>query len=67
MSRNSILVVAAILAVVAGLLVSYYPPAQNAGPIWQVVSMFIGYGIRDLFKDDAPAAPAAGSTDAPKV
>ena len=58
MSRNTILVIASILAVTAGLLVSYFPPAQNATAIWSAVSLFIGYGIRDLFKDDAPASPA---------
>lgn len=61
MSRNALLLVASILAIAAGLLVSYFPPTQNAVAIWSLVNLCVGYGIRDLFiKDDAPpAAPSA--------
>lgn len=57
MSRNNLLFIACLLAVAVGLLVSYFPPAQNAVSIWSLVSMAVGYGIRDLFVVDQPAAP----------
>ena len=56
MSRNLLLVVVALLAVVVGVLVSYFPPPQNAVAIWSMVNLVVGYGIRDLFVADAPAA-----------
>ena len=62
MQRNTLLLIASILAIVAGLLVSYFPPTQNAVAIWSLVNLCVGYGIRDLFVIDAPAAaptPAA--------
>jgi hypothetical protein len=37
-----------VLAVVVGLLVSYYPPAQNAVAIWLLISNFLSFVIRDL-------------------
>ena len=60
MSRNTLLLVASVLAILAGGLVSYFPPAQNGVAIWSLVSMAVGYGIRDLFgvQPDAPAASA---------
>jgi hypothetical protein len=39
----------AILAIIAGALVSYFPPTDNAVAIWSLVSGFLGYGVRDLF------------------
>jgi hypothetical protein len=65
MSRNNLLLIAALVAVAVGLLVSYFPPIQNSVAIWSVVSTFLGYGIRDLFAE-APKAdqtpPATGPT-----
>lgn len=60
MSRNTLLFVAALLAIVVGLLVSYMPPKENAVAIWSLVSIFFGYAIKDLFMpatDTQPAAP----------
>ena len=56
MPRNTLLLLCSLVAVIVGLLVSYFPPAQNAVSIWSLVSMAVGYGIRDLFAADAPAA-----------
>ncbi len=63
MPRNTLLLLCSLIAVIVGLLVSYFPPAQNAVSIWSLVSMAVGYGIRDLFAADAPAAPAASTPD----
>jgi len=57
MSRNNLLFIACLLAIFVGLLVSYFPPAQNAVSIWSLVSMAVGYGIRDLFVVDQAAPP----------
>ena len=54
MSRNTLLFFASLLAVIAGGLVSYFPPSQNGVAIWSLVSMFVGYGIRDLFVVSEP-------------
>jgi hypothetical protein len=59
MSRNTLLFFASLLAIIAGGLVSYFPPTQNGVAIWSLVSMFVGYGIRDLFIKDEIAAPPA--------
>ena len=64
MSRNTLLLVSALIAVIVGLVVSYVPPTQNAVAIWSLVSMFMGYGIRDLFGAH-PDAPAASAPPAP--
>jgi hypothetical protein len=37
-----------VLAVVVGLIVSYFPPAQNAVAIWMLISNFLSFVIRDL-------------------
>ena len=65
MSRNSMLFVAMLAAIIVGLLVSYFPPAQNAVSIWSLVSMAAGYGIRDLFVGDAVAAPGPAPDPTP--
>ena len=57
MPRNTLLFIACLLAIAVGLLVSYFPPAQNAVSIWSLVSMAVGYGIRDLFVSDQAAPP----------
>ncbi|MBB3213407.1 hypothetical protein FHW67_002699 [Herbaspirillum sp. Sphag1AN] len=67
MSRNTLLFLGAIVAVVAGLLVSYFPPPQNAVAIWSMVSMFIGYGIRDLFGADKPPSPPPAAPVTPDL
>jgi lipopolysaccharide export LptBFGC system permease protein LptF len=61
MSRNTLLFLSAILAVIVGLSVSYLPPTKNAEAIWSIVSIFFGYAIKELFmpSTDAPATPAA--------
>ena len=67
MQRNTLLLVASVLAIIAGGLVSYFPPAQNGVAIWSLVSMAVGYGIRDLFgATDAPAVPAIETQKAPQ-
>ena len=45
MPRNTLLFIACLLAIGVGLLVSYFPPAQNAVSIWSLVSMAVGSGI----------------------
>ncbi len=52
----------AVLAIIAGAVVSYFPPPENAVAIWALVSGFLGYGVRDLF-GDKPASP----TEEPKL
>ena len=65
MSRNNLLFIACLLAIFVGLLVSYFPPAQNAVSIWSLVSMAVGYGIRDLFVADQAAAPGPQTAEPP--
>ncbi len=45
------------VAIIVGGLVSYFPPPSNAVAIWAIVSMFLGYAIRDLFGNRAPPVP----------
>jgi hypothetical protein len=49
MNRPSAVQAFSLLAIIAGALVSYYPPPSNAVAIWSLISMFLGYGVRDLF------------------
>ncbi len=51
------------LAVLVGLVVSYFPPAQNAMALWSLVSMFLGYAVRDLFGESGVALPDARNID----
>ena len=37
-----------VLAIAVGLLVSYFPPTQNAVAIWMLISNFLSFMIRDL-------------------
>jgi hypothetical protein len=46
-----------LVAIVVGGLVSYFPPPSNAVAIWAIVSMFLGYAIRDLFGSKSPSLP----------
>lgn len=68
MNRPSAVQAFSLLAIIAGALVSYYPPPSNAVAIWSLISMFLGYGVRDLFgsQQDASASvqPAAQSPQA---
>ncbi len=55
LKQSYIIALFGLLAVAVGLLVSYFPPAQNGAAIWNLVAVAVGYGIRDLFvKDNAP-------------
>lgn len=47
----------AIVAILVGLGVSYFPPIKNAEEIWGLVSVFLGYGMRELFRDVVQAKP----------
>lgn len=47
-----------VLAVVVGLIVSYYPPTQNAEAIWGLVGTFLGFAMRDLFNTDKEVTPS---------
>ena len=56
MKRAAAVQVFSVLAVLVGLVVSYFPPAQNGMALWALVSMFLGYAVRDLFGED-PVSP----------
>lgn len=51
-----------ILAIIAGGLVSYFPPKENGVVIWSLISSFLTYGVRELFEHgrtfDAAPLPA---------
>lgn len=49
----------AVLAIAVGIAVSYFPPPTNAAAIWALVSGFLGYGVRDLFAEQAGNADLA--------
>jgi len=51
-----------LIAIIVGGLVSYFPPPSNAVAIWAIVSMFLGYAIRDLFGAKTPPAPPPAPT-----
>ena len=38
----------AAIAVIVGLLVSYFPPTQNAAGIWSLVTLVLAHFARDL-------------------
>ena len=64
MTRNTLLFVSALLAIVAGLAVSYFPPPQNSAAIWSIVVVFFGYAIKDLFTPaDTTPAPVVNVTN----
>jgi hypothetical protein len=68
MSKATAIQVFSVLAVLVGLIVSYAPPPQNATAIWAIITMFMGYAIRDLFGVDQPVvisstAPQLSATD----
>src|SRR5476649_2215694 len=49
-----------LLAIIAGGLVSYFPPKENGVVIWSLISSFLTYGVRDLFEHGrAPASAPA--------
>ncbi|WP_116988836.1 hypothetical protein [Duganella sp. BJB475] len=54
------------LAIAAGVFISYFPPAHNAEAMWTLIGSFLGYGIRDLFAPGGLAGsilvPGASST-----
>ncbi len=54
-----------LVAIIVGGLVSYFPPPSNAVAIWAIVSMFLGYAIRDLFGSKTPSMPPPSDTPAP--
>jgi len=49
MNRQWAVQIFSLLAIVAGALISYFPPAHNAEAAWTLIGSFLGYGIRDLF------------------
>lgn len=61
MNRQTAIQVFSLLAIVAGLAVSYFPPPTNSAAIWSLVSVFLGYGVRDLF------GPIGGTVEAPTI
>ncbi len=38
-----------IIVILIGIGISYAPPKLNGSAIWELVTMFLGYAIRDLF------------------
>lgn len=59
MNRQWAVQIFSVLAIVAGALVSYFPPMHNAEAAWTLIGTFLGYGIRDLFGPTVPpSAPA---------
>lgn len=61
MNINSAQVFASV-AVLVGLAVSYYPPAENGAAIWMLVGAFVNHAMAQLFKDppdDPPPSSAA--------
>ena len=49
MKNISAVQIFAVMAILVGLLVSYYPPLQNGPAIWGLVGTFIGFCMKDLF------------------
>lgn len=49
MTRQWAVQIFSLLAIIAGVLISYFPPAHNAEAMWTLIGSFLGYGIRDLF------------------
>lgn len=47
----------AFVAVIVGLVVSYWPPDENAAAIWLIVGSFITRAIAEIFKDPPPPPP----------
>ena len=39
----------AVIVIAIGIVISYLPPKLNGPEIWGLVTMFVGYAIRDLF------------------
>lgn len=64
MNRQVAIQFFAVLAIIAGLGISYFPPPTNSEAIWALVSGFLGYGARDLF---GPHDPPGGDGAAPAV
>jgi hypothetical protein len=56
MKKQTAVQVFSLLAVVIALGVSYSPPTNNAPAIWAILTMFMGYAIRDLFGVDGAGA-----------
>jgi len=65
MNRQWAVQIFSALAVIAGVLVSYFPPPHNAEAIWTLIGSFLGYGIRDLFGAQLASVAPLASTAAP--
>lgn len=67
MDRQWAVQIFSLLAIVAGALISYFPPAHNAEAMWTLIGSFLGYGIRDLFATGGLAGPSMvlGAAPAP--
>lgn len=59
MNRQWAVQIFSVLAIVAGALVSYFPPMHNAEAAWTLIGTFLGYGIRDLFGPTIPPSASA--------
>lgn len=57
MKINSAQVFASV-AVLVGLVVSYYPPAENGAGIWMLVGAFVNHAMAQLFKDPPDGPPS---------
>jgi hypothetical protein len=69
MNRQWAVQIFSLLAIVAGALISYFPPAHNAEAMWTLIGSFLGYGIRDLFGSTGLVGTllAASAAPAPAV
>ncbi len=63
MDKKEAVQVFSVLAVLVGMIVSYLPPTTNAAAIFGIVTMFLGYAIRDLFGDDKKVPLPPQGTD----
>lgn len=64
MNKINVVQFFAVLAIIVGLGVSYFPPPTNGAAIWALVSGFLGYGVRDLFAEQADQKSAGGTNQA---
>lgn len=67
MNRQWAVQIFSLLAIAAGIAISYFPPAHNAEAMWTLIGSFLGYGIRDLFAEGglASAMLVPGTSSAP--
>lgn len=63
MNKQTAIQVFAVLAVIVGLGVSYFPPDVNAVEIFSLVSFFLGTAMRELLGILISTPPSASVTD----